>query len=116
MLDSIKTRLDRAQNIYDQSAPPLKAHYSAWKVKARGGQPVRDLRLTGFTRRRMAVIEAGQNYCVIGFTDPEAARRIYYNNLRSRQWGVSPQDERNFRNALLNVIGLPVTVEYSKVG
>lgn len=96
---AIFPRLDRAQDIYDQSTPPLTEKYMRWKNR-RYGSSLRDLRASGRTRRGTRVIEAGQrggqnpySYVKIGFSDPEAALRIALNNRRVRQWGWSENDK-----------------------
>lgn len=97
--ESIFPRLDRAQDIYDQSAPPLKPGYQKWKMK-RYGSGIRDLKASGRTRRGTRVVEAGQrggqnpySYVTLGFSDPVALDRIRINQLRARQWGLSPKDK-----------------------
>jgi len=84
LLRSIQDRLDRGQTIYDAAAPPLRENYMRRKERV-AGMNIRDLRLTGRTRRGMKVLEAGHNYALIGFSDPEAANRVRWNQRRSRQ-------------------------------
>lgn len=114
LLKSIQTRLDKAQDIYDQAAPPLKPQYQRRKERY-AGTSVRDLRLTGRTRRSMKVLEVGQNYGVIGLSDPEAANRIRWNQRRSRQWGVSPQNEKDLARAVHDSLTSPVSVRELRV-
>lgn len=90
---SIFQRLDRAQDQFDQPAPPLSAKYAGWKGR-KYGSSVRDLRATGRTRRGIRVKEAGLNYVKIGPIDPVAEDRLRMNNRRSRQWALSPNDYR----------------------
>ena len=108
LLRSIQDRLDRGQTIYDAAAPPLREHYLRRKERV-AGTNIRDLRLTGRTRRGMKVLEAGHNYALIGFSDPEAANRVRWNQRRSRQWGVSPTNERDLAQAVTEAITPPVT-------
>ena len=90
---SIFQRLDRAQDTYDQPAPPLTAKYAAWKGR-KYGSSVRDLRATGRTRRGIRVKEAGLNYVIVGSIDPVATDRLRINNRLVRQWGLSPVNYR----------------------
>ena len=113
LLRSIQGRLDKGQDIYDHAAPPLKPSYARRKERY-AGTTIRDLRLTGRTRRSMKVVEAGQNYGVIGFTDDEAANRVRWNQRRSRQWGVSPNDEKALARAVYEELS-PVTVGAARV-
>jgi hypothetical protein len=108
LLRSIQNRLDRGQTIYDTTAPPLKEHYRERKERI-AGTSIRDLRLTGRTRRGMKVLEAGQNYAVIGFSDPEALNRVRWNARRGRQWGVSPANERDLEQVVSEALTAPVT-------
>jgi hypothetical protein len=114
LLRSIQARLDKGQTIYDTMSPPLKDAYLRRKERTSGSN-LRDLRLTGRTRRSMKVIEAGQDYCILGFTDAEAANRVRWNNLRSRQWGVSPRDERALAEAVFEELTSPVQAQEWKV-
>lgn len=109
LLDSITARLDRAQDVYDASAPPLALKYQGFKLR-KYGSGVRDLKKTGRTRRGMNVLEAGQNYAVIGFTDTEAAFRVRLNNRLSRQWGVSPANSQAITTAVRQSVERPVVV------
>jgi len=112
-LRSIQARLDKGQTIYDTASPPLKESYMRRKERY-AGTNLRDLRLTGRTRRSMKVIEAGLNYCVIGFTDAEAANRVRWNQRRSRQWGISPANEKALALAVFEESS-PVTVIEQRV-
>lgn len=117
--DSIEQRILRAMDVNDAAAPPLKQPirnvtsrrnvvtvngqrliqlpgkeyrgYPYYKQK-RGGNPVRDWKLSGRTLRSMRVLTAAANRAVIGFTDAEANKRAYINNRRWRQFGMSPRD------------------------
>ena len=112
LADVIRTRIQSGQNIYDLPATPLKPGkpgrrgYPDYKI-ARGLQPIRDWTWTGHTLRCLKVLRVNENRAVIGFLDEALPRRhqtasqiAFYNNLRERQWGVSPQD----RQALIAAI------------
>lgn len=108
-LKSIQLRWDRAQDVYDMSAPPLSKRYQQFKER-RYGSGLRDLRATGRTRRGMRVLEAGQNTCTLGFSDPTAAMRVRLNNRFSRQWGLSPANLKQLAIAVEVANERPVTV------
>jgi hypothetical protein len=59
---------------------------------ARGLQPFRDWFWTGRTMRSLKVKSASENRAVIGFVDPNADRIAHVNNIRQKQFGVSPED------------------------
>jgi hypothetical protein len=104
LADTISTRIQSGQNIYDQAAAPLKAGqagrrgYPDYK-EARGLDPIRDWTWSGHTMRCLKVLTASQNRAVIGFLDEAlpgrsqtAAQIAFWNNQRERMWGVSPAD------------------------
>jgi len=96
---SILERLERGQNVSDQPAAPLRPSYR--KYKARRSPPaIRNWKLTGRTLRGLRVLEANENRAVIGFSDPEAGRRAALNNRRERQFGLSPANWRDIREAV----------------
>lgn len=116
-VDSIKARLERAENVYDQPAPPLSMRYREnWRAhklvsfgadrgyrayKARKAPPaIRNWKLTGRTLRGMRVLRANENRVVIGFSDPVAGMRAAINNRRERQFGVSPANWRDILRAV----------------
>lgn len=114
LADAIRTRIQSGQNIYDQPAAPLKPGkpgrrgYPDYK-SARGLQPIRDWTWSGHTLRCLKVLTANENRAVIGFLDEalpgrrETASQIaFYNNLRERQWGVSPRDRAAVIAAILS--------------
>lgn len=113
---SIFMRLDQALDVYDAPAKPLKERYAKYKQK-RGGSGLRDLKLTGETRRSIKVLSAGPNRAVLG---PMQAYKqawrlrvgkraltysqvLWVNNRKSMQWGVSPRDEQNLLRALARI-------------
>lgn len=110
---TIFMRLDQALTLYDGPAAPLKERYGKYKQK-RGRSGVRDLNLTGETRRAIKVLSAGPNRAVLG---PIRAYKqawrlkagkpaitysqlLFLKNRQSPQWGVSPRDERELLRAL----------------
>lgn len=108
--NSIGLRMDHGLDVYDQAAPPLAARYRKYKER-KVGSGIRDMRLTGRTRRGMRALSAEQNKAVIGFSDPEAARRIKINALRSRQYGASPRDLEVLQREVQESRERPVVVE-----
>ena len=110
---TIFMRLDQALDVYDAPAKPLAAGYAKFKQK-RTGRNVRDLNLTGETRRAIKVLSAGPNRAVLGplraFKQAwrlKAGKSVltysqvlFLNNRRSLQWGVSPRDEQELQKAV----------------
>jgi hypothetical protein len=118
LADSIRTRIQSGQNIYDQAAAPLKPGlpgrrgYPDYKA-ARGLQPIRDWIWSGHTLRCLKVLTANENRATIGFLDEAlpgrkqtASQIAFYNNQRDRQWGVSPRDRQALLAAMLRPIVL----------
>jgi hypothetical protein len=112
LADAIKKRIQSGQNIYDQSAAPLKPAlagrrgYPDYK-SARGLQPKRDWTWTGHTLSCMRVLSGDDSKAVIGFLDEALAGRqktanqvAFYNNYREKQWGVSPHDRTIVMSAM----------------
>ena len=105
LVDSISGRIRKAVNVNDDPAKVLKPGrngrrgYPDYKA-ARGLQPLRDWVWTGRTMRSLKVKSANENRVVIGFVDPNADRVAHVNNLRERQFGVSPKD-RSALNAIV---------------
>lgn len=105
MLDTISSRIRRGINCNDAPAKPLKPGrngkrgYPDFKG-ARGLQPIRDWFCRGRTMRSLAVKSASENRVVIGFSDPQADLIAHVNNLREKQFGVSPKD----RSVLTKVV------------
>jgi hypothetical protein len=109
LLDSIGARIRRAENVEDAPAKPLKPGrvtargqqtlgYPDYKAR-RGYNPVRDwISFIANPRGRMKTLaamqvkEASENRVVIGFIDPKADMIAHLNQLRERQFGVSPKD------------------------
>lgn len=104
--DSIAERIGKGLNVDDSPAKPLKpgrnGHrgYPDYKA-ARGLQPFRDWFWTGRTMRSLKVKSASENRVVIGFVDPNADRIAHVNNLRERQFGVSPLDRKAINAAVV---------------
>jgi hypothetical protein len=108
LVDSISGRIRKAVNVNDDPAKVLKPGrngrrgYPDYKA-ARGLQPIRDWVWTGRTMRSLKVKSANENRVVVGFVDPNADRVAHVNNLRERQFGVSPKD-RSALNAIVLAI------------
>lgn len=112
---SITQRLDRAQDIHDGSALALTERYAKYKLK-KLGSAIRDLRMTGRTRRGMRPLSASQNKAVIGFSDPVAMNRVQVNNRRVRQYGVSPVNREHLYNVVHQSLERPVIITEERVG
>ena len=127
LADAIRTRIQSGQNIYDQPAAPLKPGkggrrgYPDYK-SARGLKPIRDWTWSGHTLRCLKVLTANENRAAIGFLDEARSGRrqtasqiAFYNNLRERQWGVSPRDRAALMAVMLNYRPL-VTLQEMQLG
>ena len=113
LADAIRARIQSGQNIYDQAAAPLKPGKPGYRgypdyKSARGLQAIRDWTWSGHTLRCLKVLTANENRAAIGFLDEAAPWRkqtasqiAFYNNLRERQWGVSPRDRQALIAAIL---------------
>ncbi len=107
--DSIAARIGKGLNVNDAPAKELKPGrngrrgYPDYK-KARGLQPIRDWFWTGRTMRSLKVKSASENQAVIGFVDPNADRVAHLNNLREKQFGISPKDRKALKDAVLAVL------------
>ncbi len=107
--DSVAARIGKGLNVNDDPAKPLKPGrngkrgYPDYK-SARGLQPFRDWFWTGRTMRSFKVKAASENGVTIGFVDPNANRISHANNLRERQFGVSPKDRLALRAIVLAVL------------
>lgn len=97
--DSMRTRMLAGLSVSDSPAKPLTPKYAATKQR-RGGQPVRDWKLTGKTLNSMAVLSASENRAVIGFSDPRAARIAAFNQRKERSFGVAPRDRQKLVEAV----------------
>lgn len=95
----IDARLAHGLDVNDQPAPPLKPSYAKFKLR-KGGSGIRDWKLTGRLRGSMKVLSAGPNKVTLGFTDDVANARAFFNNQRTRQYGVSPSDKQTLLAAL----------------
>lgn len=114
LADSMKTRIQSGQNIYDQSASSLKPGrpgrrgYPDYK-SARGIDPIRNWTWTGHTLRCLKVLTANENRAAIGFLNEAfpgraqtASQIAFYNNRREAQWGVSPRDRQAVVTVMVN--------------
>jgi hypothetical protein len=88
------TRISHGLNINDLPAKPLARWYARRKQKA-GGQPVRDLRLTGAMLRAREVTGAETNQAVLSFTDPAQEAKAEANERIEPMFGISPQSKRD---------------------
>jgi len=119
LVDSISTRIRKALNVNDTPAKALKPGrngrrgYPDYKA-ARGLMPVRDWVWTGRTMRSLKVKSANENQAVIGFVDPNADRVAHVNNLREKQFGVSPKDRQALNAAVLAVLRKAQVVRVAK--
>lgn len=85
-------RIRQGLTVTDGPAPKLAPKYEKQKV-TKGKQPIRDWVLTGRLMRSTRVISRQGNQCTLGATDNTINARLYYNNRRARQFGVSPKDQ-----------------------
>ena len=119
VLDSIASRIRKGLTVNDAEAKPLKpgrnGHrgYPDYKA-ARGLQPFRDWFWTGRTMRSLKVKSASENRVVIGFVDPNADLIAHVNNLRERQFGVSPKDRLALNSIVLAVLRQARVVRIAK--
>jgi hypothetical protein len=120
LVDSISTRIRKAFNMNDAPAKALKPGrsgrrgYPDYKV-ARGLMPIRDWVWTGRTMRSLKVKSANENQAVIGFVDPNADRVAHVNNLRERQYGISPKDRKALNAVVLAVLSQSRVVRVRRV-
>jgi len=91
LVEDIQARLDRAENVADAPAAPLRPRYAKWKAR-KYPPAIRNLKLTGRTRRGFKVTAASDGRVMIGFTDPVAEKRVSFQKRREVQWGVSPRN------------------------
>ena len=109
LVDSISARIRKAVNADDDPAKVLKpgrngrGGYPDYRA-ARGLQATRDWVWTGRTMRSLKVKSASENRVAIGFVDPTADRIAHVNNLRERQFGVSPKDRLALNAIVLAVL------------
>ena len=88
------SRLAGAINIHDQPAKPLSKKYLKAKVKA-GGQPVRDLYLTGNMLAARTITDTGDKSVTIGFNDGLQYAKAAQNEKHENMLGPSPNDTRH---------------------
>jgi hypothetical protein len=127
-MKSVKIRLSKALDAYDQPATPLKPNYA--KTKERRHPPaIRNWSFSGQLLKAMQILSARKNQAVIGFVekpysyatfsvDPVTGKKkfmqrmlksgittnsvAYINNNRVEQLGVSPRDGEVLVAAVLN--------------
>jgi hypothetical protein len=85
-------RLGHAINVFDQPARPLSRIYKKAKVKA-GGQPIRDLHLTGAMLGSRGIVAEQEKSVNVGFTDSLEFAKAAHNETFEHMLGVSPGDE-----------------------
>jgi hypothetical protein len=71
---------------------------------ARVLHPLRDWLRTGHAMRSLKMKSASENRVVIGFVDPNADRIAHVNNVRERQFAISPQDRKTLNAVMLVVL------------
>lgn len=90
LVGDIQARLDRAENILDAPAAPLRPSYAKWKARKFPQVPtIRNLRASGITRGTIRTLTTAENRALIGSTDARANRVLAFNQRRDPQWGVS---------------------------
>lgn len=108
LLGSIQGRLDRAENIFDIPALPLKPNYA--KLKARKHPPaIRNLKYSGITRGTLHVMATAENQAILGSRDARANRILFFNKQRDPQWGMSPKDRHGVERQISGM--RPIKVE-----
>ena len=117
--DSIATRISKGLNVNDAPAKVLKPGRSGHRgypdyKAARGLQPFRDWFWTGRTIRSLKVKSASENRVVVGFVDPNADRIAHINQLRERQFGISPKDRSALTGIILRVLKAARTVRVAR--
>ena len=123
--DTVMQRILQAQDLGDSPASPLKQPkgrvveiggkrgfmrgYPFQKTK-KGKKPVRDWNYTGAMLAAMQVMTHRRNRAVIGFSDDLSNMKARINNMRWRQFGVSPKD-RSALVAFMATLGTPIKVK-----
>ncbi len=103
--DVMAERINKGMNVGDAQSKPLKPGrngrrgYPDYK-QARGLQPIRDWVWTGRLMRSMKVKTVSENRAVIGFIDPRSDRVAHINNVREKQFGISPKDRKAMNAAV----------------
>lgn len=89
---SIKGRILRGIDVFDEKAPALNPAYSRAKIRA-GRNPIRDWRMSGNTMAAFGVLATTKaNEVRVGFTNPVAAKIAAINNFYHPMYGASPAD------------------------
>ncbi len=99
MIGVISTRIRKGLTDQDTPAKELTAKYAKRKILL-NRDPIRDWYFRGRTLGFFKVVSASESRCEIGFVDQQADAIAHFNNLRVKQFGVSPKD----RNALTAVV------------
>jgi hypothetical protein len=144
LADSIRTRIQNGQNMFDQPAAPLKPSTVARKSQDPCNVGVvgpRNWTWTGFTLRCLKVLSANENRAVIGFLDelhPYRVKKLDYrdkwgrlhaagkqltasqiaaiNNRIEHQWGVSERDRQALEAVLRGYRPLVTVAEMNQAG
>lgn len=112
---SIKPRIISATTVDDTPAPPLKEAYRKWKEN-KFPPAIRNWIKTGRTMRSLNVLTISQNKAVIGFVDRLTNFRAFINNRRSRQFGVSPKDQKVLLDSVIEAGTVVKATQLDKVG
>lgn len=99
VLDTVvRPRIASAVNVNDAPAKPLSTKGKRYQryfyiKKAKGLNPVRDLRFTGAMMAAAKVVDATNNQVRIGFDNPDASRKASFNQRRDPMFWWSPNDQ-----------------------
>lgn len=96
------TRWDRATNVRDAPAKPLQIQLRqnraprgyAIQKRRKGGQPIRDWKLTGQMRAAFGVLSVTRSRAVIGWNSTPMMLRATFNQALEQMFGISPADEQ----------------------
>ena len=94
VVDALRERTEWALDAHDRPMEPLSKQYKRRKQR-KGGNPIRDLRMTGRTMRALRVEEATEDEFTVGFGgDNTAKKRADFQHLFHGFFGVSLADAR----------------------
>ncbi len=103
-IEQQKSRVLAGINVQDQPAKPLKATRRMWSPERRryvdyadykidhGGEPIRNMRLTGALLGSMHVTSVGEGRVRAGFT-PDQNIKAHKAQETERMFGLSPEDK-----------------------
>lgn len=92
-------RISQGLDVTDSPAPPLKESYAKRKI-LHNRAPLRDWNFSGITMKSLKVKNANENKVTIGFITEKADQIVTAQNRRSKQWGLSPSDEKALHEAV----------------